>query len=183
MDVEEIAVGRDITGQGLRHQEGMPQRLIGGHPCTRCEQSGQSAGKPLGQRGGGLVIAAADVGMRQRRLGLQPPPGVRQRLAEVAQEEMVPIRPVGGMSTDLALEDEDFPRRQPLAQVVVGATVAQAELEHWPRQIGNPCDRQLEAGSLRLKPTDEAVETAHMAFLDGHPRIAAAAPPVNKASA
>jgi hypothetical protein len=47
--------------------------------------------------------------------------------------------------------------------MIVGATVAQAELEHGPWQIDNPGDREVEAGTLRLKPTDEAVETTHTA--------------------
>ena len=130
MDVEEIAVGRDTQWQRLRHQGRMLQRLIGSHPGVGREQSRQSAGKPLGQRGGSPAIAAADVGMRQGSLGLQTLSGARQRLAEIAQEEMVPIRPIGRMSADLPLEDEDLPSRQELTQMIIGATVPEAELEH-----------------------------------------------------
>ena len=93
----------------------MLQRLIGSHPGTGLEQSRQSAGKPPRQRGGSLAIAVAGVGVCQRRLGLQTLSGTRQRLAEIAEEEVVPIRPIGRMSADLALEDEDLPRRQELA--------------------------------------------------------------------
>jgi hypothetical protein len=67
------------------------------------------------------------------------------------------------MGTNFPFEHEDLPCRQKLTQMIVGATVAQAEFEHGPWQIGNPSDREVEAGTLRLEPTDETVKTAHTA--------------------
>jgi murein DD-endopeptidase MepM/ murein hydrolase activator NlpD len=62
--------------------------------------------------------------------------------------------------------------------MIVGATVAQAELEHRPWQIRNPSGREVEAGALRLEPTNEAVETTHSGFLLAD--IRGLAQPVNK---
>lgn len=163
MKVEEVAVEGDARRQGLRYQRAMLQRLIGNNPGAGAEQRRQGVGQPAGKLGGGLAIAAANVGMRQRCLARQAMAGTGQGVAKVAQEEMARVRPVGRMSAHLPLEDEDLPRRQALAQMIEGATVAQPELEHRPRQIRDLSRREVEAGALRLKPANETVETAHVA--------------------
>ena len=143
----------------------MLKRLIGDHPGTSAEQGRQRAGQPAGEPGCGLAIAAADVGVRQRRLARQAMPGGRQRIVKIAQQQMARVRAIGGMGAHLPLEHEDLPVRQELAQMIVGATVAQAELEHRPRQLCDPGGREVEAGTLRLEPANETVETAHSGSL------------------
>jgi hypothetical protein len=161
MAVEEIAIGGNPFGQRLLHQGGMLQGLVGDQPGAVGEQDGQRAGQPPGELSGGQAIAAPDVGVCQRRLARQAMPGARQRIAELTQEQMVRIWPIGRMGADFPLEHEDLSRRQKLAQMIVGPTVPQAELKHGPTQIGYPNGREVEASALCLEPTDEAVETTH----------------------
>ena len=65
---------------------------------------------------------------------------------------------------DLALEHEDLALSQQLAQVVIGAAVAQTELEHGPRQSADLRGCMAEARALGLQAPDEAVETTHVMF-------------------
>jgi hypothetical protein len=141
----------------------MLQRLVGGQPGAIGEQFGQCVRQPLSELGGRRAIATPDVGVRQRGLTWQSMAGPRQGIAKIAEQQMVRIRSIGRMGANFPLEHEDLTCRQKLTQMIVGATVAQAELEHGPWQIGNPSDREIEAGTLGLKPTDETVETTHAA--------------------
>src|SRR5690606_21402493 len=68
-----------------------------------------------------------------------------------------------GMRRHLALEDEDFALRAPLAQVIVGAPVAEAELEDHPRQVRHQGHRQIEAIALCLQTAQGAFQTTHRA--------------------
>ena len=141
----------------------MLQRLVGGQPAAIGEQFGQCARQPLSELGGHLAVATPDVGMRQRGLAWQAMAGAGQGIAKIAEQQVVRIRSIGRVGSNFPLEHEDLPCRQKLTQMIVGATVAQAKLEHGPWQIGNPSDREIEAGTLGLKPTDETVETTHAA--------------------
>jgi hypothetical protein len=143
----------------------MLQRLIGHYPGPDAEQGSQRPGQPQGEIGGEPNVTAANVGMGQGRFARQALQSARQGVAKVAQQKVGRIRPAGRMSMDLPLEDEDFAAWQKLAQMIVGAPVAQAELEHRARQICNLRNRDLEAGTLRLEPPDKAVEPAHHASL------------------
>ena len=64
----------------------------------------------------------------------------------------------------LALEHEDLAVWQQLAQVVIGAAIAQTELEHRPRHSANLRSRMAEARTLGLQPPNEAVEATHVIF-------------------
>ena len=66
-----------------------------------------------------------------------------------------------GMGRDLAVEDHDLPFGTEAAQVVVGAAVAQAQLEHRARHAAHQSHGVVEAGALRLQPADDAVQAAH----------------------
>jgi hypothetical protein len=87
------------------------------------------------------------------------------------------------MGANFPLEHEDLSGRQEFAEMIVGSTVAQAELKHRPRQVCDPGGREVEAGTLRFQPADETVETTHSGFLGLRRRIATAVPSVNNASA
>ena len=76
-------------------------------------------------------------------------------------EKMRGIRYAVGVRRDLALEDKDLALRTAFAQVVVGATVTQAEFEDRPGQPGDQVDGMFEAAALGLQAADKAVETAH----------------------
>jgi len=67
------------------------------------------------------------------------------------------------MRADLPVEDEDLARPEAFAQMVVGAAVAEAELEN--RAVGVFYDLQgvVQAGTLCLESADEAVEAAQAA--------------------
>ena len=69
-----------------------------------------------------------------------------------------------GCAVDLALEHEDLALRQQLAQVVIGAAVAQTELEHRPRHPADLRGGMAEARALGLQAPDEAVEATHVTF-------------------
>ena len=98
-----------------------------------------SGGKALASHAASSALRAASPvptsRVRQRRRAGQAPARLRQGRAHVAQDQMRGIGNAVGMGVDLALEHEDLALRQQLAQVVVGAAVAEPELEHRPRQI------------------------------------------------
>lgn len=165
MAVEVVAIGHDPLGQRARPQRRMLQRLIRDYPGPGAKQRGQCAGQPPGKLSSDPGVAAPDVGMRQDRFARQALQSARQRIAKVTQQQIGRIRPTARMGTHLPLEDEDLAAGQKLAQVIVGAAVAQAELEHRSWQICNLGNREAEAGTLRLEPPDEAVETTHIASL------------------
>jgi hypothetical protein len=75
------------------------------------------------------VVAGAEIGMDQRRRGAQRPRGARQCLARLAQEQAILRRDAVGMGRHLALEDVDVARREEITQMIVGAAVAQPDLE------------------------------------------------------
>jgi hypothetical protein len=84
------------------------------------------------------------------------------------------IGDAGGMRRDLTVEGEDLARAVAAgAQMIVGAPVAEAQLDHRARHGGDGADRPVEARPLRLEPADEAVEPAALARGHGfkqHPR-------------
>src|SRR5690606_936703 len=84
--------------------------------------------------------------------------------AHVAENQMGGVGNAVRMGVDLALEYEDLALGQQLAQVVVGAAVAQTELEHRAGQGVDHRSREAETRALRLQAPDEAVETAHVTF-------------------
>jgi Peptidase family M23 len=139
----------------------MGQGLIGHHRGAVGKHGGKRPGEPRGELDRDLAIAAADVGVRERGVARQAIPGARQRVAKIAQQQMLRIRQISGMTPDLSLQDKDLTSRQELAQMAVGATVAEPELKHRPWQIHDAVGGEVEARSLRLEPTDEAVETTH----------------------
>ena len=75
----------------------------------------------MDKRGG-----AAEPGRRQRQL-----------LEDIAKIKMPGVRNAIGMGADLAVENEYLPPRQAVTQMIVGAPVAEAELEHAAGQV---CD-------------------------------------------
>jgi hypothetical protein len=48
--------------------------------------------------------------------------------------------------------------------VIIGTTVAKAELEHIARNAGDQLRRTIEARTLRLEAADKGVETAQCLF-------------------
>ena len=65
------------------------------------------------------------------------------------------------MSRHGALANIDLPIRKKLAQVIVGPAVAEPQLEHVTLEAPHQSSRQIEAGALRLKAADKAVQPAH----------------------
>jgi hypothetical protein len=76
---------------------------------------------------------------------------------DIAEDEMPGFGNAVGMSPDFALKHEDFPAGQALAQMVEGAAVAKAKLEHRPRQGADRLRRQVEAGPLGFQTSNETV--------------------------
>ena len=119
-------------GQALpaRHVE----RLVGQHVAAGCGQHVERRAQPAAHLDVGGVVAGAEVGVDQRRRRAEPARGARDRLVGVAEEQPVVGRDAVGMGRHLALEDVDVAPGEEVAQVVVGAAVAQADLED--REIG-----------------------------------------------
>ena len=72
------------------------------------------------------------------------------------------------MRRDLALADIDVAPRgittlEQLAQMVIGAAVAETQFQHGAVEFLDQLGSAVEAGALRLEAADEAVETAHAA--------------------
>jgi len=65
------------------------------------------------------------------------------------------------MGCNGALANVDFAMREELSEMIIRPSVAEAELQHFTIQIGNQIGGQFEASTLRLEPTNEAVQPAH----------------------
>src|SRR6478735_6782617 len=61
----------------------------------------------------------------------------------------------------LEIEHDDAPLREGLAQMVVSATMAEAELDDGAVEPPDALAHMGDDGALRLHAADEAVETAH----------------------
>jgi len=82
----------------------------------------------------------------------------RQRVHELPEEEVVGIGRSTRVGVHLPVEDEDLARAEALAQMVVGASVAEPELEDRPLgHVARPRG-EIDAGALRFQAPDEAVE-------------------------
>ena len=87
--------------------------------------------------------------------------GARQCLAGLAQEQTIVGRDAVGVGRHLAFEDVDVATGKEIAQVIVGAAVAQADLEDRSRQLTHLVGQKIQAIALRFHARDEAVEAAH----------------------
>src|SRR5690606_36487273 len=117
-------------------------------------------------RGGELParfrVSGADVHVRERRAAAEMLARRDERVAEIADDEMLRRRDAGGVRRHVSIEDVDRALRQKLAQMVVGAAVAETELERRTGQVGDELRGAVEAGALRLEAPYGAVETAHV---------------------
>ena len=108
----------------------------------------------------------------------------RKRFTHVAQQQKFFGRNAVGMGGDLTLADKDVPLREKLAQMIVGAAIAEPEFEHRPVDAAHQARRHIEAGALRLQPSDEAVEPAHRWWIKRRSRpvrATACSPPSRRA--
>ena len=75
--------------------------------------------------------------MRQSYSAPKQVPGRLQGIAHVAKEEEFGGRHAIGMRRNPALADVDFSVRKQLAQMVIGSTIAESELEYVSVQSGD----------------------------------------------
>ena len=93
-----------------------------------------------------------------------------QGLGQLTQDQVGRVGDVSGGGMQGAIEDEDLALRQQAPQVIVGAALAEAELEHRAGEAGHQRRRVPEAGPLGRQPVDHAVEGASPGrFSDRHP--------------
>ena len=85
-----------------------------------------------------LGVAGAEVVVDQGGAIRQPAQGRRQGRADVAQDQVGRIGDAIGMGRGLPLEDEDLPAGMQAAQVIVGAPIAEAELQDRPGDALDP---------------------------------------------
>ena len=91
----------------------------------------------------------------------KPGLGIRQRLTHIAEQKEPRWRHAIRMCGKGSLADIDRSIREEFAKMIVSASVAEAEFQHRALQFANQTRRQIEAGSLSLKPSYKAVESAH----------------------
>ena len=87
------------------------------------------------------------------------------------------------MGRNLALEDEDGAVAETLAQMVISAAVAEADFQRRPRHVRHQSGHMVEAGALRMKPANDAVEAAHLNYRRKAPSclaVMATRPPTNR---
>jgi len=109
----------------------------------------------------GSGVTGAGIKMRQRDPATEPGMSRRQGLAHVAEDQPLGRRHAVGMRRHLFLADIDVAPGKQLAQMVVGAAVAEPQFEHRAVEAGDQPGRMVETSALRLEPADEAVEPAH----------------------
>ena len=98
--------------------------------------------------------------IREARSGQAAQHG-RQGHPNVAENEMLGIRDAVGMRRRLPFEDVNRAPRMQVAQMVVGPSIAKAQLEDRSFNARDPARRGVQAGPLGLQPPDEAVQPAH----------------------
>jgi hypothetical protein len=141
------------TGQvdrGIAHHDGVWAHKWGDQPY-------ELGSKPLVF----TDVACADVDMGESRRMWNLAPHHRQGVATVAQDQELSRRDAIGMRSELAIEYVNLALGHDLAQVIIGAAVAEAELEHRPGHIPDQLGRTIEAGALRPHAANEAIEAAH----------------------
>src|SRR5580704_10059943 len=99
--------------------------------------------------------------MGERHTAREPAVRRRQGVAHVAEDQALRRRHASGMGRDQAFADINLATWKQRTQMVVGAAVAEAELEHDPVEPVDQPGGMVEAGTLGLEPADEAVEPAH----------------------
>ena len=81
--------------------------------------------------------------------------GSRQGLDEIANEQPISRRYAIGMSRYLAIEYIDIAAPELTSEMIVGASIAEAELQHIAGQVIDQSGCKIDAGALRLEPTNE----------------------------
>ena len=115
-----------------------PIRLLAEERFVRAFPGGTGDSKAAGNYAGGLLAA------------------------RLAQEKPVVGRHAVGMGGDLALEDIDVAAGKEIAQMVVGAAIAQAHFEDRATELVDCGLEKIQAVALRLHACDETVEAAHL---------------------
>jgi len=153
--LQEVSARLDAVGQRQRLQCAVDHRLVADHDAALGQQRHDIGRHDAGQRLAGRLVAGADVEVGERGRLAQLRDRLGQGVAEIAEEDAVLGRDAIGMRRDLAVEDIDVAAGQPVAQVIVRAAVAEAELQDVSRKIGDQLRRVIEAGALRLQAADE----------------------------
>ena len=96
--------------------------------------------------------------MSESHPACEPSARRRQGLAHVTEQQELARRNAAGMGREMTLADKDVALGKELAQMIVGAAVAEPELENRAVKLAHQLCRKIETDSLRLEPADEAVE-------------------------
>jgi hypothetical protein len=95
--------------------------------------------------------------MGQRYPSTKQIAGSSKSIAHVAEEEEFGRRHAIGMRRNPPLTDVDLPIWKELAQMIVGPTIPEPELEHEPIQFLDETGRPIKASALSLESAYEAV--------------------------
>ena len=158
MPVEEVAVGRHARRHQHRFKGGMIESKTARRDAERAEQAYDQAGQPDQRFRVAIVIAAADIHMHQSRTDAGK--GCRG-LADLSKHEIARLRQAGLVRRGKAVEGDDAAARKPLAQMIVGAAIAESEFDDRTGRRRDFAADHVEDVALRRQPTDEAVQPAH----------------------
>jgi hypothetical protein len=121
------------------------------------DQRGEGVGKRLARR----VLSVPRVQVSKHHAVGKSGADGWQGLAHIAEQEELGQRNTIGMGCNGALADIDFAMREERPKMIVRPAVAETELQHIAIHTGDQIGGQFEASTLRLEPTDEAVQPAH----------------------
>src|SRR5262249_20144767 len=156
--VEEIAGLGDAGRRRQRLPAGDDDGLIAGDEAARRHRLGNERRDLHRDRAVVVRVTAAKIGMNERDAAAEAQHRARQRLRDVAEKQVLRVGHRTRMRVDMTFEHEDFARAEALAQMIVSAPVAKAQLEDGAfGHVARPrCE--IDAGALRFQAPDEAVE-------------------------
>ena len=117
-------------------------------------------GEVVGKRFARCDLSVPGVKVSEHHAVCKSGAGGWQSLAHIAQQEEFGWRNTIGMGCNRAFADIDFAMREELPKMIVCPAVAEAELQHFTIHTGNQIGGRFEASTLRLEPTNEAVQPA-----------------------
>ncbi len=111
--------------------------------------------------GVGRAGAGAEIGMRKCRRAAEPSCGIIQRLAEVAQHQVIGVGHQRWRAVHAQIEGVDVAVREQVAKAVIGAALAKADLQDHPVERGDFDGGEIQARALGHQPRNHLRQTIH----------------------
>ena len=127
---QKITLWPDAAGQRRRLERRVVDPLVAGQDGARFHQSQHQRRQRTSERLARRHVSAADVEVGKDAVGTQLRGGARQGLEKVADEQVVGRWYAIGMRCDMAIEHIDVAALQAMPEMIVGAPIAEPELQH-----------------------------------------------------